>query len=290
MPFDQLPERPPMHFPAADAYSDAVLARSRAAAALPGVRLSADRAYGSHPDQRLDIYAPAGERTGLPVLVFVHGGAWVGGYKEWAGFMAPALLPQPAILVSVEYRLAPEHVYPAAVQDVAAALKWVQQHIAEFGGDPGRILLSGHSAGAHLASLVALDPRWLAAEGLGVDCIRGVLPISGLYDLQYDTSDERNRFAAAICAAFVPESADLPAASPLSHVSPRAAPFHIIAGQHDLGNLASEAVTLCARLQAAGVPATINILPGHDHFDAHARCVDPGHVWLAYAREMLGRV
>ncbi|MCH4573696.1 alpha/beta hydrolase, partial [Achromobacter xylosoxidans] len=247
-----------------------------------------DLAHGSDPAQRLDLYAPAHAcPAALPSLLFVHGGAFATGYKEWMGFMAPAICATPALFISVEYRVAPGHAYPAAVRDVAAAVHWAWRNVARYGGDPDRLFLGGHSAGAHLASLAALDRRWLGEWGLPGDVVKGVLPISGLYDLTCDPDQPFGAAALAIRRRFIPNDADVEAASPVSHAHPQAPPFYIAAGEHDLGNLAAEAVDMRQRLQAAGVPVALDLLAGHDHFTASSRCVDDGHPWIARARAFL---
>ncbi len=99
-----------------------------------------DIAYGSEEAQGLDLYLPESDPSdGLPVLMFVHGGGWRNGYKEWMGFMAPAITCLPAIFVSVGYRLAPEAKFPLPVEDCRNAVKWVYDNIAEHGGDPNRL-------------------------------------------------------------------------------------------------------------------------------------------------------
>lgn len=288
MAFDSLPPRPAAGLPGGQAYAESVLERSRRAAASPDLRFHPDLAHGSDPAQRLDLYAPAHAcPAALPSLLFVHGGAFATGYKEWMGFMAPAICATPALFISVEYRVAPGHAYPAAVRDVAAAVHWAWRNVGRYGGDPDRLFLGGHSAGAHLASLAALDRRWLGEWGLPGDVVKGVLPISGLYDLTCDPDQPFGAAALAIRRRFIPNDADVEAASPVSHAHPQAPPFYIAAGEHDLGNLAAEAVDMRQRLQAAGVPVALDLLAGHDHFTASSRCVDDGHPWIARARAFL---
>ncbi len=113
-----------------EAYAAAALERSKAAAA--SCRTVLDVEFGDDYYQKLDLYLPdeatlADHEGGVPVILFCHGGGWNFGYKEWNGFMAPALIDLPAIFVSVSYRLAPEHKFPAALEDVLAGLSWVFQ-------------------------------------------------------------------------------------------------------------------------------------------------------------------
>jgi arylformamidase len=134
----------------------------------------------------LDVYAPK-EAKGAPVLVFVHGGGWRGGDKSNRGHgenLAQRYCAEGFVLVSVNYRLTPAGQHPANIQDVAKAVAWVHGHIAEHGGDPAQMSIMGHSAGAHLASLVAADERWLKAEGKTLDILkRAVLLDTAAYDI-----------------------------------------------------------------------------------------------------------
>jgi len=151
-----------------------------------GVRIERDLKYGPAERNLLDIFMPQALVSGRPVLIFVHGGAFVGGNKRrtpdspfydnimlWAvknGFIG----------VNMTYRLAPQFVWPAGAEDVAAAVQWVSKEITERGGDPSRIYLMGHSAGAiHVASYVS-HPEFYKVRNGG---IKGAIMISGIYDL-----------------------------------------------------------------------------------------------------------
>jgi arylformamidase len=144
------------------------------AAAASHVRTLRDVAYGTDPRQRLDIFLPRQtDLRNLPVLLFMHGGAWTHGTKDWCGFMAPPIAHQPAIFVSVGYRLIPTVSFPAPVLDCIAALRWITEHIAEHGGSPHRLFVGGHSAGGQIAALMALRKDWLAQADLPMDAIKG---------------------------------------------------------------------------------------------------------------------
>lgn len=159
-----------------------------------GITSVTDIAYGPAPLQKIDVFTP--ERCvqgGCPVLMWVHGGGWRMGDKAYRGTenLVNSWGVRGAIVVAVNYRLSPDVVHPAHVQDVAAAIAWVKQHIQSYGGNKDRIYLLGHSAGAHLVALVATDPQYLQAYGLHpADALAGVFPIdSASYDL-VDSSDE----------------------------------------------------------------------------------------------------
>ena len=135
-----------------------LLARSPKA----GVAVESELAYGEHPRQRLDVYRPAMRRA-MPVVIFAHGGAFVRGDKRVNDEIYANVLYYFArngyLGINMEYRLAPEAGFPAGARDVAAAVEWTRRHAAEFGGDPGRIFLVGHSAGATHIATYACDPN-----------------------------------------------------------------------------------------------------------------------------------
>lgn len=146
--------------------------------------------YGAAPRQALDVYEPAAAAPpgGRPVVVFFYGGSWRGGSRATYKFVGEALTARGYLAVIPDYRVHPEAVYPAFVEDAAAALRWTVDNAARYGGNPDRIVLMGHSAGAHIAALVSLDPRFLAAVGLPRETVKGFVGLAGPYafdPLQY---------------------------------------------------------------------------------------------------------
>jgi arylformamidase len=134
-----------------------------------GVRKLADLAYGPDVLQRLDVYLPAGEGQGRPLLVMVHGGAWRMGSKQAANVVDNKLahwLPAGVVLVSLDYRLLPQAAVEEQAEDVASAVAWVQMHAAEWGADKRQLVLMGHSAGAHLAGLLSTDAALRQRHGV----------------------------------------------------------------------------------------------------------------------------
>jgi acetyl esterase/lipase len=140
-------------------------------------------AYGPAPRQALDVYEPAApaSATQRPVVVFFYGGSWRGGSRETYRFVGEALTSRGYVAVLPDYRVHPEAVYPTFVEDGAAALGWVRANIARHGGDPERIVVMGHSAGAHIAALLALDQTFLEAAHLPADTIKGLVGLAGPY-------------------------------------------------------------------------------------------------------------
>lgn len=138
-----------------------------------------------HPRQVLDIYTPEKPATtALPVMFWIHGGGWQVGDKSDVGLKPRVLTERGFVFVSTNYRLLPDVEMGELIGDVAKALAWVHRHIAEYGGDPRRIFVGGHSAGAQLAALICIDDRYLEREGVSFDVLRGCVPVDGdTYDI-----------------------------------------------------------------------------------------------------------
>jgi len=135
------------------------------------------------PRQKVDIYAPEGAKN-LPVIFWIHGGGWQAGDRSSVQLKPQAFVDKGFVFVSTGYRLLPNVDMVTIFRDIAKSVRWVHDHIAEHGGDPERILVMGHSAGAQLAALICIDDRYLKAEGLSLAIIKGCVPVDGdTYDL-----------------------------------------------------------------------------------------------------------
>jgi len=133
--------------------------------------------------QVLDVYAPEGAKN-LPVVFWIHGGGWQTGDKTSVQSKPQAFVDHGFVFVSTNYRLLPNVDMGTIVRDVAKSIHWVHDHIAEYGGDPNRLLVMGHSAGAQLAALICTDDRYLKAEGLSLSIVKGCVPVDGdTYDV-----------------------------------------------------------------------------------------------------------
>ena len=128
--------------------------------------------------QVLDIYSPPNAKN-LPVVFWIHGGGWQGGDKTSVQLKPKFFVEKGFVFVSTNYRLLPNVDMGTIVRDIAKSLHWVHDHIAEYGGDPKRILVMGHSAGAQLAALICIDDRYLKAEGLSLAILKGCVPVDG---------------------------------------------------------------------------------------------------------------
>ncbi len=137
------------------------------------------QSYGSHLAQRLDVIVPEDRGTeALPILVFFHGGAWSHGDKLLYRGFAKAVAREGFVVVTPNYRKFPFARYPEFMHDAAESVSWIAKHADRFGGDPSRILLGGHSAGGHMAVLLALEPRFLSSVGVPSTSIRGVVGLA----------------------------------------------------------------------------------------------------------------
>lgn len=147
-----------------------------------GLKVIKDVPYGEHPKQKLDLYLPRQKGT-HPVLVFVHGGTWQKYKKDDFKFIGESFARAGYLTVLINYRLYPEVQYPAFVQDTAKAFKWVKDHARDYSGNPERMFLMGHSAGAYNTVMALVNPAFLPAEGLKPTDFKGVVGIAGPYDI-----------------------------------------------------------------------------------------------------------
>jgi len=217
--------------------------------------------YGPEKLQQLDVYMPKScGQGGCPVVIWVHGGGWRMGDKNMGGAerLAQTWGSAGAILVAINYRLSPAVTHPAHVQDVAASINWVKQHIVQYGGNSSRIFLLGHSAGAHLVALVATDPQYLRVYNLHpATALAGVFPIdSASYNLT-ESINERH-VGRMVSQAFGTNKEQLERASPLWLVKENRRekyPPFIIAAAGVRDNAVRQMRDLAFNLQRAGANA-----------------------------------
>ena len=219
--------------------------------------LASGIAYGADSRQALDIYAPE-KAEGRPVIVFFYGGSWSSGARGDYAFAAQALAARGFVVVVPDYRLVPQVRYPAFVEDGAAAVAWTAANIGRFGGDPARIAVAGHSAGAYIAILLALDRRWLAATSVPTAAIKAAVGLAGPYDF----------------APFVPGGAaeaafgaapDIVDTQPITHARGDAPPLLLLTGDADTTVQPRNSRVLGARMSALGGQARVIEYPGVGH-------------------------
>jgi acetyl esterase/lipase len=223
----------------------------------PEVEMIAGISYadGSPEDadkHKLDLYLPR-DKKNFPVLMFLHGGSWRSGDRSAYRALGDRLARAGIGVAIPSYRLMPQNPHPAQIEDAAAAFAWVVQKAARYGGDPSRIYLSGHSAGAHLAALLALDEKYLGKFALPRTSIHGVIVISGIYDV-----DKLDTFLVAA-------NADRHDASPVAHAH-SGSPFFLVSYcQWDYFGLPKQARDFTRTLKKNFVGAELLYLPGENH-------------------------
>lgn len=260
-------------------------------------RFARDLAYGEHGRRnQLDIWRradlPAGARA--PVMIQVHGGAWIFGRKEGQGEPLLAHLAERGwVCVAINYRLSPRATWPDQIVDVKRAIAWARASIAEHGGDPDFIVLSGGSAGAHLASLAALTPGLPEFQPGFADAdtsVAAVVPLYGLYDIAHPTDAFGRRIESLVAEKVIKTALadDRPRweqASPISHVRPDAPPFFVLHGVNDSVIPVEQARSFVARLRAVSEqPVAYAELPRAQHSFDIARSVRVHHTAHAVER------
>lgn len=221
---------------------------------------STSHAYGPESRQKLDVYSPW-DAQGRPVVVFFYGGSWTAGSRGLYRFVGAALAERGIVTVVPDYRLYPQVKFPAFVNDGALAVAWVQQHAQEFGGDPQRIVLMGHSAGGHEAALLAYDRQFLEKVGARPQWIVGLVGLSGPYAL-----DPNSKILNTIFASPYSE-ADW---QPVRFVTPRSPPTLLVHGLADDVVSIKHAEKLRDVLQANHVRVETQFYPGKGHADTVA--------------------
>lgn len=216
---------------------------------------------GGSAARKVIVHGPADGLAGTPrpVLLFVHGGSWNKGNPDDYGFIGRAFVPEGFIVVLAGYRLHPEAVYPAMLEDTADAIAWTHANIAQYGGDPGHIVLAGHSAGAYNVVMAALEERWLDSRGHSARHVAGVIGLAGPYDFYPFDSDSTH---ASFGHADQPETTQ-----PVAHVRRDAPPKLLIHGEADTLVRPRNSRELAKRLQAEGATVRTLLLPEMTHND-----------------------
>ena len=265
----------PMPFKAADDYAKQVMGWAKAFDDK-GMTVEEGVAYGTHRLHRYNVFSPM-ETTDAPVVIFWHGGGWTNGYRDYNTFMAPHITAMGCVLVSPSYRLVTEAKFPAAFDDSLAALVHVSQHIVSRGGSPKRIYLAGHSAGAHLAALVALRTAVP---------VRACLPISGIMDLHHP-SPAPGSLEERVYSMVLDDPAQDTVMSPICWTAGNRVRFALTVGEHD-----SERVRLSNRrmhelLKLQNGDTTLRVMPGHSHFDTHTCLLDADAPWYRQLKQFI---
>ncbi len=223
-----------------------------------------EHSFGTDPLQKLDFWAAKDKAKPAPIVIFVHGGGWKRGDKRNAtgADKVTHFLEQGYAVASVNYRLVPAAKVEDQAADVASAFAWLRSNATRLNIDPARMVLMGHSAGAHLVALVGTDPRYARAAGFALNDIRGVIPLDGAaYDVPAQIADGGRFMQGTYAEAFGSDPARQRALSPTLHADgPNAPAFLILHIDRDDGKRQSEA--LGAALRKAGTPAQVTRIEG----------------------------
>lgn len=212
---------------------------------------------------KLDLYLPKGQKE-FPVLFFVHGGSWSSGDRKLYGGLGQVFGGNGVGTVVISYRLSPKVQHPEHVKDVARAFAWTYRNISKRGGNADQIFVSGHSAGGHLAALLATDDTYLKAEKLTAANIRGVIGLSGPYVILPNRIFEK---------AFGKDEDAVKNASPLKHVKEKLCPFCLIYAEKDFLTLDLVAELFCKELQKCKVEASAIKMADRDHISIIRKAV-----------------
>jgi acetyl esterase/lipase len=231
------------------------------------------RPSSSNPKHQLDIFAPENAR-GAPVVHFVHGGYWVGGdkdYHTWLtglyGSVGRSLAARGLVTVIQSYRLVPEVTFEQLQDDVMAGLRWTEEHVGDYGGDPTKIVMMGHSAGGHLVALAGADDSVHTRRGMNPDAVRGYIPISAVWDVGDMHATQNAAFHERVTyRVFGRDPATWARSSPLERLvaKPRH-PFLIMIGDRDYPYLIPQAERARAKLITLGAEPRFHTARGNDH-------------------------
>lgn len=233
-----------------------------------GREAASDIAYGAHARQQLDIYVPSAGNGPHPVIVWFYGGSWNSGTRHGYDFVGRALAAQGFVVVVPDYRLVPEVQFPGFVEDGAEAVRWARENVTAHGGDPDRMVLAGHSAGAYIAAMLANDPQWLGEDRAALS---GMVGLAGPYDFLPLDSE-------STVAAFG-HWPELEETQPVSFADGDAIPALLLTGAEDTTVRPRNSIALSAVLAEAGVEAAMVSYDGVDHID----------ILIALSRPLRGR-
>jgi acetyl esterase/lipase len=217
-----------------------------------------DNVFDATHGLSLDVYAPA-HADHAPVVVYFYGGDWSTGKRQWYRWMGEALAAQGIVAMIPDYRLWPAVRMDGFLHDGAEAVRWARDHARMYGGDPARLFVMGHSAGGHIAAMLATDKRWLSAVGMKPRDLSGFIGIAGAYDfLPLDETE--------YTAMFGDTPEEQAQSQPINFVDGDEPPALLLQGEEDTEVFPSEAISLEGRFHQMGEPVELKLYPklGHE--------------------------
>lgn len=221
-----------------------------------GYRVERNIAYGPEPRQKLDIYMPDKRAAGAPVIVFFYGGRWRTGTKDDYLFVGQALASKGITVVVADYRLYPNVRFPVFVEDGARAIRWAHDHIAAYQGNPKNVFLTGHSAGAYIAVMLAVNDSFIKAAGGESSWLKGAVGIAGPYDfLPFTDEDIKDMFSTASGQQ----------TQPINFIRKGAPPLLLVTGDEDEDVKPRNTYSVAEKSTKSGNVAEVRTYPGVGH-------------------------
>lgn len=254
------------------------------------------RPGSANPKHRLDVFAPE-DAAGLPVVHFIHGGYWTGGDKDYVPFVTglyasvgEALADRGIVTVIANYRLVPEVPFETLLDDVMTGLKWTEDHIAEYGGNPQRLYLMGHSAGGHLTALAGTDDSIHTSRGMNPRAVKGYIPISAIWDVADMAKTQPAEFNERVTyPVFGRDPLNWARYSPMQRMGAAPHPFLVMIGEKDYPYLIPQASRARERLTALGGKPAFHVAPDATHDTMVLRFGTPKDDLTAAVLELISR-
>ena len=231
---------------------------------ITGLSSYTDISYGAEPSQKFDIYVPKNATAKLPLIIFVHGGAWIAGDKSDVSAIAKFLANQGFVVINMNYRLLPTFTYPAPLEDMQMVLQWAKQNSEQYKIDTAHIGMSGHSAGGHLVALYALTQnKDYIINGSRLPKVYAVAPMAGGYTLEgIEITWKRENTIIAWLKTADPQSLGLPVYQIDGNDN---VTFLIVYGDQDTNSPQSQSTIFYDALNVEGIPAELKMYPGRNH-------------------------
>jgi acetyl esterase/lipase len=249
-----------------------------------GIEIERQRVFAPAQRLDLDVYQPA-HATHAPTVVFFYGGDWTHGKRQWYRFVGTTLAAHGVITVIPDYRKFPRVRLNGFMRDAAHAVAWAHDHAVQLGGDPKDLFVMGHSAGAQIASLLATDPSWLAANGMSLHDLAGFIGLAGVYDFV-----PIPRKDAGMRRVFGTLPSEERRADPVTFVRPGDPPMLLLQGTDDHEVATAGSMSLTRKAQADGDDAELKLYPGVGHMEILFALSRPLRHQASTLRDVLGFV